>query len=151
MDPEKAKKRFPAYFSKFELPSAAKEQRLAVYRACRTRRLERESFLCTYEENGFCISADGEEDDPQEYCVSMYSRLKDIRRFVVIDSKFQPPYALAKGHTTEDNGVSCKTQDWKSGKKTSHIDYWLYEDAQPWTAFELVMYENEYENFPEKR
>ena len=62
MNGEQMKKVFSAYFSNFQLPAAAKEQEIAVYRACRTHKLERESFLCTYEENGFRITAGGKED-----------------------------------------------------------------------------------------
>ena len=144
MRDEQIKKVFPAFFENFQLPAEAKEQEIAVYRACRTRKLERESFLCTYEENGFRITADGKEDDPQEYCMSTYAKLKDVSRFVVVDSKYQPPWALAKGHTTAKDGVSCATKDWKECK-SSHVDDWLYEGAEPWTAFELVDYDEELE------
>lgn len=145
MRDEQIKKVFPAFFENFQLPAEAKEQEIAVYRACRTRKLERESFLCTYEENGFRITADGKEDDPQEYCMSTYAKLKDVSRFVVVDSKYQPPWALAKGHTTAKDGVSCATRDWKEKYRSSHVDDWLYEGAEPWTAFELVDYDEELE------
>lgn len=151
MNGEQMKKVFPAYFSNFQLPAAAKEQEIAVYRACRTHKLERESFLCTYEENGIRITAGGKEDDPQEYCMSTYAKLKDVRRFVVADSKYQPPWTLAKGHTTVKDGVSCGTKEWKEKHKSSHVDDWLYEGAEPWTAFELIDYDEEYERTISKR
>ena len=147
MNGEQMKKVFPAYFSNFQLPAAAKEQEIAVYRACRTHKLERESFLCTYEENGFRITAGGKEDDPQEYCMSTYAKLKDVRRFVVADSRYQPPWTLAKGHTTVKDGVSCGTKEWKEKHKSSHVDDWLYEGAEPWTAFELIDYDEEYDEY----
>ena len=142
MDVEKAKKIFPAYFENFEIPSAAIEQEIEVYRACRTGKIERESFLNSYEENGYSISADGSIDDPQEYCLSTYFRLNDVKRFVILDSKFQPPWRLAKGHTTKEDGLSCKSKEWKK-TKSSHVDWWLYIGAEPWLAFEEVSYDDE--------
>lgn len=143
MDERNIRKVFPNYFKNFQLPSEAREQEIVVYRACRSHKLDKESFMNTYEENGFKISVGKQEDDPQEYCMSTCFRLKDIRRFVVIDSKFQPPLSLAKGKTSGRNGVSCITKEWKPSTKSSHVDYWLYENATPWEDFEMVDYENE--------
>ena len=150
MDIEKAKKVFPAYFENFTLPDKAIEQEIDVYRACPTRRIEKASFLNTFEENGFKISPDADVNDPQEYCLSTFIRLKDVKRFVIVDSKFQPPWMLAKGHTTVEDGLSCKTKDWKKCSN-SHVDWWLYIGAEPWLAFEESTYEYEYENFSERR
>lgn len=139
------KKIFPSYFSNFQLPSAAKEQEIEVYRACPTRKLERASFLNTYEQNGFKVTVGKETDDPQEYCMSTYTKLRDVKRFVAVDSRYDPPWALAKGHTTVYDGKSCKSKDWKESCKNSHVDYWLYDGAEPWVAFELTEYEQEHE------
>lgn len=77
--------------------------------------------------------------------MSTYAKLKDVSRFVVVDSKYQPPWALAKGHTTAKDGLSCATRDWKEKYRSSHVDDWLYEGAEPWTAFGLVDYDEELE------
>lgn len=143
MDREKAEKVFPAYFKSIELPSKAIEQEIAVYRACQTQKIERASFLNSYEENGFCVSPDMDADDPRQYSLSTYSKLKDVKRFVVIDSRYQPPWLLAKGHTTCEDGLSCRTKDWKEGYKGSHVDWWLYEGAEPWLVFEGTTYDEE--------
>lgn len=150
MDERTVAKIFPQYFENFQLPSAAIEQEIEVYRACPTRKIEKASFLNTYEQNGFKVSPDGRIDNPQEYCLSTYIRLKDIKRFVIIDSKYQPPWILAKGRTTTIDGKSCKSKDWKHCRN-SHVDWWLYENAEPWQAFEETTYEYEYEHFPERR
>ena len=142
MDVNTIQKVFPEYFKNFQMPEVAKEQEIEVYRACRTGKIEKDSFLNSFEENGYCISADGSIDDPQEYCLSTYYKLKDVKRFVVVDSKFQPPWLLAKGTTIKDAGVSCKTKEWKQ-TKGSHVDWWLYEGAEPWLAFEEKEYEEE--------
>lgn len=103
------------------MPDAATEQEIYVYRACPTRKIEKASFLNTYEENGFQVPVGLGSDNPQVYSLSTYFRLNDIRRFVIIDSKYNPPFLLAKGHTTGDSGVSCKTSEWKH-VKGSHVD-----------------------------
>ncbi|MBQ9521997.1 MAG: hypothetical protein IJR72_05445 [Oscillospiraceae bacterium] len=145
MTEQLAKKVFPAYFENFTLPETAQEQEIEVYRACRTRKIERESFLNTYEENSFKVPPDKTEDDPQVYCLSTYRKLRDVKRFVIADSKYQPPWALAKGHTTKVDGLSCETKSWKKKFRSSHVDWWLYEGAEPWLAFEVTTYEKETE------
>ena len=136
-------KRFPAYFKNFTLPKCATEQEIEVYRACRTRKIEKASFLNSFEENGLKVAVGGDEGDPQEYCLSTYSKLKDIKRFVAIDSKYSPPFLLAKGITHPSCGVSCVTKEWRAQCKSSHVDWWLYEDAEPWVYFREVDYEKE--------
>ena len=121
METEKIEKVFPPYFCNFIMPEAAKEQEIAVYRACPSRKIEKESFLNTYEQNGFRNTVGKEADDPQEYSLSCYTRVKDVRRFVVLDSRYQPPWLLAKGHTTKSDGKSCKTKDWKKKHRSSHV------------------------------
>ena len=82
MNKEQAEKKFPSYFKNFKIPMWAREQELQVFRACATGRVERESFLNSYEENGFQVSPDGAEDDPQEYSLSTYFSFKSsIFRF----------------------------------------------------------------------
>lgn len=150
MDTERIEKIFPKYFENFQLPETAIEQEIEVYRACPTRKIERASFLNTYEENGFRVPPDKDIHDPQVYCLSTAFRLKDVKRFVILESKYQPPWLLARGRTTKVDGRSCKTRDWKK-HKGSHVDWWLYVDAKPWLAFEETTYEYEYEHFPERR
>lgn len=150
VEEEKIRKIFPDYFSKFTLPEAATEQEISVYRACPTRKIEKASFLNTYEENGFQVPVGLAADNPQVYCMSTYYQLKDVKRFVVADSKYQPPFLLAKGHTTKQDGLSCKTSDWKA-YKGSHVDWWLYVDAEPWLAFEEATYEQEQRSISESK
>ena len=145
MTEQLAKKAFPEYFKNFTIPETAQEQEIEVYRACPTRKIERESFLNTYEENGFKVPKDMRTDDPQAYCLSTCRKLKDIKRFVIANSKYQPPFALAKGHTTKVDGRSCETKSWKKNSRGSHVDWWLYKGAEPWLAFEVTTYEQENE------
>ena len=166
MTEQLAKKVFPEYFKNFTMPKAAQEQVIEhVYRACRTRKIERDSFLNTYEENGFKVPPNappGTEADPQFYCLSTYQKLKDVKRYVTMNDAYQPlegeqyprPWLLARGHTTKEDGRSCMSNTWKKysddpkkqqkkAQKDSHVDWWLYEGAEPWLAFEVTTYEEE--------
>lgn len=145
MTKEQIKKKFPAYMESIELPECAKEQEITVYRACRTGKIEKDSFLNTYEENGNQIlNHPGlEENDPQHFSMSTYAKVKELKRFCSTNQKkYQPPYLLAKGITKGICGVSCFTNEWKK-KKGSHVDWWLYEDTAPWEYFEEVDYDEE--------
>lgn len=80
MNKEQAEKKFPSYFENFEIPEWAREQELEVYRACATGRVDKESFLNSYEENGYKISINGDATDPQEYSLSTYLKFRDVKR-----------------------------------------------------------------------
>lgn len=146
MELQEIEKRFPAYFENFSLPECAAEQEIEVYRACETRKIERASFLNTYEEKGFEVPVDMAADDPRVYSLSTYENPKDLKRFVAIDAKFSPPFLMAKGTTHPSCGPSCPTRKWKGGKG-SHVDWWLYEGAEPWVHFVEVDYDEELARF----
>lgn len=145
MEIEKLKKCFPMYMESIRLPTCAKEQTICVYRACRTHKIKRASFLTTFEENGFSITPGGDPSNPQEYGLSTYTKPNDLKRFVSCTSKYNPPWILAKGVTAPSCGVSCRTRDWKK-TKSSHVDWWLYKEAEPWLHFQEVNYEDERKN-----
>lgn len=139
-----AQKIFPEYFPDYIVPAAAKEQRIEVYRACRTGKAERDSFLNTYEENGCKVRADLQPDDPQAYSLSVFTNPKKLNYILAIHADCKPPWTLAHGYTTVEDGVSCETRKWKKMKKNNyHVDWWLYQGAEPWEAFEVLNDENE--------
>ena len=53
MNNKQAEKKFPSYFKNFEIPEWAREQELEVFRACATGKVDRESFMNSFEENGY--------------------------------------------------------------------------------------------------
>lgn len=143
MNKEQAKKKFPSYFEKFEIPEWAREQELEVYRALRTGKVEKESFLNTYEENGFKVNIGEEEDDPKQYSLSTYIKPKDLKRFVTMTSDYGVPFKFAKGITKPIHGICLETKEWKrqlgiKKYKGSHVDWWLYDGAEPWKEFSEV-------------
>ncbi|MBO5468968.1 MAG: hypothetical protein J6A03_04350 [Lachnospiraceae bacterium] len=141
---------FPDYFNQYNIPPEnAREESLEAYRACKTNRLERESFLPSYEENGCQFIEEGEEEDPSTFSLSVYEKPRDVRRFAIVNSTIRPPYKIAKGRTYPVHGVVLRTREYKQGyKKSSHIDWWLYKDAEPYRDFELI---EDFKQFMEDR
>lgn len=143
MNEKQGEKKFPSYFENFEMPEWAREQELEVYRACATGKVDKKSFLNSFEENGFQVSLGGEEDDPQEYSLSSYTKFKDVKRFMTMDSRFGVPFKIAKGITKPIHGICLETKEWKRNMgikyRGSHVDWWLYENAEPWKEFEEVI------------
>ncbi|MCD8147772.1 MAG: hypothetical protein LUD84_10960 [Clostridiales bacterium] len=152
MDEAALQKKFPSYMASIKLPDCAREQAITVYRACKTGKIERESFLNTYEENGFKVSLGQSPDDPQVYCLSTSYRPKGLRRYVSHDGRYNPPWLLAKGTTDPSCGLSCCSKEWVKKKKGNyHVDWWLYEGAEPWKFFEEADYEQEEQHFIQDR
>ena len=110
MNKEQAEKKFPSYFENFEIPEWAREQELEVYRACATGRVDKESFLNSYEENGYKISINGDATDPQEYSLSTYLKFRDVKRFMKMDSRYGVPFVIAKGITKPMHGICLETK-----------------------------------------
>lgn len=131
--------KFPLYFENFEIPMWAKEQELEVFRACPTGKIEKESFLNSYEENNFKVELGFESDNPQVYSLSSYLKFRDIKRFATMNSQYDVPFIIAKGITSPDCGPCLETQKWKKALgqryKGSHVDWWLYDNAEPWIYF----------------
>lgn len=146
MNKEQAERKFPSYFENFEIPKWAREQELQVYRACATGKVDSESFLNSFEENEFQISAGGDVSDPQEYSLSVYTKFRDVKRFMTMDSRYGVPFVIAKGITKSIHGICLETKEWKRklGVKYrgSHVDWWLYTDAEPCKEFEVLENEN---------
>ena len=142
MRKEQLEKKIPAYFKNFQIPEWAREQELTVYRACATGKVDGPSFLNSYEENGFQISAGGRLDDPQEYSMSAYTKYNHVRRFMTMDSRYGVPYVIAEGITNPQYGICLETKEWKKRLhqkyRGSHVDWWLYEGANPYREFRKV-------------
>lgn len=134
------KRIFPAYFEQYNMPpQEAREESLVVYRACKTNRLERESFLPSFEEQGFQFVTEEEKQDPSTFSLSVYEKPRDVKRFATMNSSMRPPYTIAKGKTNPIYGKILRTKEYKpERKKSSHIDWWLYEGAEPYHEFVLI-------------
>lgn len=141
MTVEQIEKKFPNFYPSCGVPENAKEQNLDVFRVCMFGAIDNEAFYSYYElwkykgimlkgmENGF--------DDIHFYSVSVYEKYRDAKRCLSLLSRRDPRSLLAKGNTLEEFGPCLRSKDECNNKK-SHVDWWLYEDAQPYKFFSEV-------------
>lgn len=125
---------FPDYFKEFTMPLGAKEQEITAFRACATGCVDKESFTPSYEESLFQIPPGHDKSDPSVYSLSLFEKYRDIKRFMNLTSKYKKPYLIAVGLTHPSCGPCQRTKE-RLGKKTSHIDWWLYKGAEPHIHF----------------
>lgn len=133
----------------FKVPEGAKEMEIQVYRACRSGKCNKESFLPTFEQQNNVYKENDDKEDPGVYSLSVYENPKHIKRFVMLDSDMHIPYKIAKGETKRQYGLVQRTKDRKP-KSKSHIDWWLFEGADPSSEFRIIedfeKYLEEYDN-----
>lgn len=132
------KGKFPDYFNNFKLPEGAREETLTVYRACKSGKCDKASFQPTFEEQGCSLGPLDDPCDPSMYSLSTYLKPKDIKRFAAMDSDMHVPYKIAIGKTEPKCGLIQPTKERKKKSKSSHVDWWLYEDAKPYREFSLI-------------
>lgn len=128
---------FPDYFDRFDLPEGAHEESIKVYRACRSGKCDRDSFIPTFEQNGCKLKQGQEKDDPSVYSLSTFEKPNHIKMWASLNSDMHVPFKIAIGYTDPRHGVVQRTRERKS-KSKSHVDWWLYRDAEPYMEFELI-------------
>lgn len=132
---------FPKNFESEILPiTEVDSTELEVYRVIKSGEINREAFLSTWEERTEFDVLD--ESDPSTYCTSCNLSLSEIKRLKARIMRFHPRPIIAKGTTVLCCGPSQKTKD-RTGKKTRHVDWWVYEKAKPELHFTEVREETE--------
>lgn len=134
---KRIEKIFPDYFQRFQLPEGAREESIKVYRACRSGKCDKNSFLPSFEENGYVLSPFADVADPGQYSLSTYEKPTDVKRFASVISDMKVPYQIAIGETSPRHGLVQRTKE-RTKKRTSHVDWWLYKDASPYDEFEMI-------------
>lgn len=130
------KKKFPPNFPADDLPAGAKEEKIAVYRICKSGNIEPSDFIPTYlEELSRTKENDGEEHDIGFYSLSTFIDAKDARKILAISQRKNPHPVIAKGTTDPSCGLCQRTKERKKRAK-SHVDWWLYQDAVPHIFFQ---------------
>lgn len=128
---------FPEYFDRFELPDGAKEEAIKVYRACRSGKCDKDSFLPSFEECGYVLNPMADPKDPGNYSLSSFEKPTHIKRYANMISDMKVPYTIAVGCTEPRHGIVQRTKERKKSK-SSHVDWWLYKDARPYEEFEII-------------
>jgi len=131
---ERLKKIFPDYFERFELPEGAREEEIKVYRACRSGKCDKASFLSSFEQNGYALAPNADPADPSEYSLSTYEKPNHVKRYCSLTSDMGIPYTIAYGVTSPKHGLAQRTKERKK-KCGSHVDWWLYQDARAYEDF----------------
>ena len=58
--------------------------------------------------------------------------------FAVLDENHPKPHKIAIGTTEPECGLVQRTRERKGKKAKSHIDWWLYEGAEPYKYFSII-------------
>ena len=128
---------FPEYFERFKLPDGARNESIEVYRACRSGKCDKASFLPSYEESGFVLNPLADPSDPGNYSLSTYEKPTHVKRFADSMSDMKVPYTIAKE---------------RKKTKGSHVDWWLYENARPYEEFQIIKdFEKHLKNYIDER
>lgn len=148
---KRIEKIFPDYFQRFKLPEGAREESIRVYRACRSGKCDKASFLPSFEQSGYVLNPLVDAADPGQYSLSTYEKPTDVKRFAGVMSDMKVPFQIAIGETNPRHGLVQRTRE-RTKKKTSHIDWWLYKDAAPYEEFEMIdNFEEHLQNYMKER
>jgi hypothetical protein len=130
MVPDKfIKDKFPAYYNSLtcECPHIdALEQDVAALRFCEGDSVTPDDFRSYYQ-----LGKDSDANKPGHYSVSMAPTIEAAHK---LQKKF-PPFIdkkLAKGQIKGHYGPSLLN------KRKDHIDWWLYENSEPWHDFTMI-------------
>jgi len=128
---------FPDNFETDILPKNIPPLTLQVYRICISGIIDKNAFLNTYESVQQGLQQKPPEwdlDDPGIYSTSCFEKVKDARNILKCLKKYNPPAFIMAGEAPYTLGPLQRTIE-RTGKKTSHIDWWLYRDADPSRLF----------------
>ena len=133
---------FPDNFQEDILPQALPPAKIPVYRLCLEGTLNRKAFLSTYELVHLGLRPKDEDwerrlSDPGTYSTSCYKKKSDIVNNLKIMRRQHPPAIVAFGVSTSDYGPLQETK-YRTGTKSSHVDWWLYKNVDPSSDFEEI-------------
>ncbi len=119
-----------------------------VYRIDNHGKCDRDTFLSSYlekqKENGInnrdSYKQQNDEYDIGEYSTSLNSNKREIKNTLKCFEKHGKKPRILIGNIDPKYGKSMKTRESKSQRysKRNHIDWWLYEDADPSKDFRYL-------------
>lgn len=135
MSIDELREKYPPNFPVEALPEGAREERIDVYRVCRSGDIEPASFLPTYlDELSMTKENSAAKHDIGYYSLSTFFNKNDAKRALKFFRGRQPHAILAIGYTEPSCGLCQRTKERKRNAK-SHVDWWLYQDAAPHIFF----------------
>lgn len=133
---------FPANFESEILPIKEDESiAIDVYRVIKSGEINRAAFLSTWEETEENLIDSLDKSDPGTYATSCSSSLGVLKRLTKRIMLHHPSPIIAKGTTEVSCGPSQKSKD-RTQKNTPHVDWWVYDEAEPHLYFEEVKEES---------
>lgn len=140
-DLDELREKYPPGFPVEDLPEGAREERITVYRVCRSGKVEPSSFLPTYlDELAMTKENVEEKHDIGYYSLSTFFKENDAKRALKFFRGKQPSAVLAIGSTEPSCGLCQRTKERKKTAR-SHVDWWLYQGAEPHILFQEICQE----------
>ena len=132
---------YPPGFPVEDLPEGAREERITVFRICRSGKVEPCSFLPTYLDELAMTKENAEaKHDIGYYSLSTFFKENDAKRALKFFRGKQPSAILAIGSTEPSCGLCQRTKERKKNAK-SHVDWWLYQGTEPHIFFQEICLE----------
>lgn len=128
---------FPDNFDREILPKEVKYENKPVYRIIKYGTINRDAFISSYEEvlKGLRPAPKIGIDlgDPGTYSTSCNMKYSEAEYMLNV---FMRHY-IAKG-ITECRCVPCQLTSEREERSDTHVDWWIYKDANPQNYFEKV-------------
>lgn len=131
---------FPENFEKDILPKGAKHEDKDVYRIIKYGKLDRDSFIGTYEEIQRHLIPPKKKmnlEDPGLYSTSCNIEYSEAEYVLNMMMRHYPEPFIAKGCTQKDCGP-CQLTSEREERKGTHVDWWVYEETEPQKYFSEV-------------
>lgn len=108
-----------------------------MYRICRNGIVDADAFLSSYCD---IHCKDMDLSDPSSFSTSCFEGIKDAKKRLAFFGKKNPLAIIAEGYIKSESGYTLRHNDKvpKPPKKSSHIDWWIYEEEEPWLYFKEV-------------
>lgn len=130
---------FPENFTTNILPNDAKEENKSVYRVIKYGIMNKDSFISTYEEmkKGLIpYKKNIDKNNPGLYSTSCNIDYSEAKYILDLIMRHKPEAYIAKGETEKTCGPSQKTSDREKERNDTHVDWWIYKEANPQLYFE---------------
>ena len=137
-------KKYPDFFRNTVLPEKACNQEIEVYRFCVEGIIDRRAFDSSYADKHItganrALDIKPDSKDPKHYATSVYHDVNDVIMRQASFTNRKPMTIVAKGITEKSCGPCAISSHWRMCN-TSHVDWWIYEDAHPECFFCEVNY-----------
>lgn len=132
---------FPENFETELLPITQEDSKeLDVYRIIKRGVLNREAFIGSMEESERgLVNKKYPPHNCGSYGTSCNENLEEIYYLIDTFMSKKPKVEVAKGKTVVCCGPSQRTKDRDpSHASEGHVDWWIYDEAQPQEHFELI-------------